>query len=371
MDVRNMMLLLAFLAAFLFSFGAVASAKTQAEYIAIALNDRLVSFPDATPEVVKGITYMPVRIFAEAMGAQVDYDPDEETVRIVSGKSVLVDIPKKTITTPAGISMPLNLFLKKNRLMVPFRLLGETIGYEVSYRPEGPVARAKDDTAQLSDEELYEKYRDVIEAEKEKLPDKIAYLTFDDGPNQYTAQILDTLARYDAKATFFMLAGQIESYPNEVKRMASSGHGLALHGVTHNATRIYASAQSVVNEMEQCNAALTRVTGLRTNMVRVPYGSKPWMTQSYRDALVDAGYRMWDWNVDSYDSRGTNIHPDDIVREVVEQTAQHEVPVILLHDREATLLALPRILEHLQQNGYDLRPLQGNMAPLNFWNDQR
>ncbi|ASS73601.1 hypothetical protein CIG75_00490 [Tumebacillus algifaecis] len=370
--MRKMLLLLVLFVTMTCFWTMEASAQIQAEYIAVALNDQLVAFPDATPEVIKGVTYLPVRFFAEAAGAKVDYDAGNETVQIRSGdKSVLINIPQKTITTSRGVTSSFHVFIKKNRLMVPFRLIAETFGYEVSYTGQGPLARAKDSGAQLSDEQVYVRYQHLIAAERAKLPDKIAYVTFDDGPNQYTAQILDTLARYEAKATFFMLKGQIENYPEQVKRMAREGQGLALHGVTHNARLAYASPQALVNEMEACNAALTRITGIRTNMVRVPYGSKPYMTTAYRDRLVEAGYRMWDWTVDSYDSRGTNVHADDIVREVREQTRGQVEPVILLHDSQATLQALPRILQHLTQSGYDLRPLQGNMKPHNFWNDRR
>lgn len=370
--MQKILLLLTLLLILTCSFTAVAHGQTQSEYVAIAFNDKLVHFPDAMPEVVNGVTYLPVRFFAEAMGARIDYNAANETVFIQSGSQhVQIDIPHKKITTSAGVTTSFNLFMKQDRLMVPFRFVGETFGYDVSYTPNGPIARAKDSRARLTDEQVYIANKQTILAEKAKLPDKIAYLTFDDGPNQYTAQILDTLARYEAKATFFMLQGGIDSYPAQVKRMAQHGHGLALHGVTHNASRIYASAWAVVNEMEACNAALTRVTGLRTNMVRVPYGSKPWMTQSYRDALVNAGYRMWDWTVDSFDSRSINPNPDDIVQEVADQTAGQNAPVILLHDRQATLEALPRILQHLQQKKYELRPLQGSMKPHNFWNDRR
>ncbi len=370
--LRTIILLTILLGLFALTKGETVSAQTQKEYIAIALNDQLVSFSDAQPELIGGTTYLPLRAFAEAIGATVEYDVKTETVQVVrKDKRLTINIPDRWMTTSSGLSTSLPLYLKKNRLMVPFRTVADLFEYKVSYFPQGPIARARDGAGRLEDAEVYLRNQRKIAAEKAKLPDKVAYLTFDDGPNEHTAQILDTLARYEAQATFFMLARQIESHPREVKRMASAGHGLALHGVTHNAQVIYASAQSVVNEMEQCNAALTRVTGIRTNMARVPYGSKPWMSQSYRDRLVGAGYRMWDWNVDSYDSRSLNVTPDQIVREVVKQTAQLETPVILLHDRKATLAALPRILTHLQASGYDLRPLKGNMPPLNFWNDRR
>lgn len=75
------------------------------------------------------------------------------------------------------------------------------------------------DDAILTDSEFYHTYHTKIEEENARHqppappqpapePDKIAYLTFDDGPNGYTPQVLDILAAHGAQATFFMLKPQ-------------------------------------------------------------------------------------------------------------------------------------------------------------------
>ena len=68
------------------------------------------------------------------------------------------------------------------------------------------------------------------------VPDKIIALTFDDGPSSHTARLLDTLARYDVKASFFVVK---TSYINIIKRTASEGHTVAIHSYTHDYASIY------------------------------------------------------------------------------------------------------------------------------------
>ena len=64
-------------------------------------------------------------------------------------------------------------------------------------------------------------------------PGKIVYLTFDDGPNESSEQILEELQLYNAKATFFLIDGNIRKYPDAVKKMVESGHSVGSHSVSH------------------------------------------------------------------------------------------------------------------------------------------
>lgn len=361
-------------------------AQATASYISIGLNDQLLTFPDAAPEVRDGTTYLPVRILADAIGARTTWSPFTDTATITLGHhQVALDLRHKQLRTDTGLSAPsdLDLYYKQDRVMAPYRWIGEYFGYQASYIPSGPVARLHNSKAALTDAQFIQTYQKQIAEEKARHqppapkpepqpePDKVAYLTFDDGPNGYTAQVLDILAAHGAKATFFMLEPQIRQHPAAVQRMHAEGHALGLHGVTHNADRIYASPQAVVDEMEAANAALTEATGVRSALIRVPYGSKPYMTQPYRDAVHNAGYRMWDWNVDSCDSCAATVPADTIFEKVAQQVQNKKKAVILFHDKKTTVEALPRILDMLAQQGFAFRPLTSSLPPLNFWNDQR
>jgi peptidoglycan/xylan/chitin deacetylase (PgdA/CDA1 family) len=367
------------------------------ELIFVAKNDELLSFPEAKPEVRKDITYVPIRFFADSLQAQVEWTPFDGLVTVAKGRRYLqLDVAKKLARTDELQTKPVELFMKNDRTMVPYRFIAEHFGYHVSYIAAGPIARVTDETAQLTDEELYKKYAGQINAEKARVAeeerlrqeeekrraeeekknqqpktDKEVYLTFDDGPNGYTPQILDILQNNQILGTFFMLKGQMESFPGNVKRMKSDGHGLALHGVTHDANKIYRSPQTVVDEMEACNTTLEKLTGVRTALMRVPYGSKPYMTKSYRDAVVNAGYHMWDWNIDSTDSKAAVVPANTIVSEVIRQLQGKKKAVILFHDKKTTVEALPRIVEYLKKNDYAFKRLENGMTPMNFWGDER
>ncbi|MBL0385080.1 polysaccharide deacetylase family protein [Tumebacillus sp. ITR2] len=360
-----------------------------ADPIWIAVNDELLTFPDAQPELHDGVTYAPVRFVAEAMHANLQWVPGTNITQVYkNGRHVTFDTPHSVVKTDDGTNHEVPLYIQNDRLMAPTRLLSEGLGYTVSYLESGPITRIKDSTAKRSDEELASIYQDRIDQEKAKWeeehkppqpppvpeppkPDKVVYLTFDDGPNEYTARILDTLKSAGVTATFFVLGPQIQSHQDLAKRMVEDGYSVGLHGMTHDSSKIYRSAQTVVNEMEDCNTILTNVTGLRSAIMRVPYGSKPWMPQNYRDATVNAGYHMWDWNVDSYDSKSATRTAQETYGEVTRQVPGKKEAVILMHDKKTTADALPNIIQWLKDNGYSFERIYGSTPPVNFWNDAR
>lgn len=194
---------------------------------------------------------------------------------------------------------------------------------------------------------------------------KVAYLTFDDGPTRYTALIMNILAEYGAKATFFMLEPQMEKNTEILHRMKREGYAFGLHGVTHNYKEFYKSSESALTEMNTAQAKLHELTGLKTFLVRTPYGSKPYMKPAYMEAAQMAGYKIWDWNVDSKDW----FYKDErMVSKTIEQVMALEQrgvqPVILFHDMEKTVEFLPQVLEYLTNNGYSLEALDAGMKPV-------
>lgn len=194
---------------------------------------------------------------------------------------------------------------------------------------------------------------------------KDAYLTFDDGPNEATKLILDILARYKVVGTFFMLEPQIRSFPETACRIISEGHAAGLHGVTHKVSKFYASSKSVIREMNTTRKTLIRVTGMDTVLIRTPYGSVPHMKDSYYKAVKRAGYKLWDWNVDSKDWKYPDIRLVDLVKTQVNKIDQSgDTPIILLHDRPETAQLLPKIIDFLIKRGYQLKSLNASLTPI-------
>ncbi|MBJ6360103.1 polysaccharide deacetylase family protein [Paenibacillus sp. GCM10012307] len=114
---------------------------------------------------------------------------------------------------------------------------------------------------------------------------KWIYLTFDDGPSSVSDKILDILDQYKVKATFFMLEPHMRTYPEILKRMVKEGHGVGIHGVTHDKHKFYHSEQTAFDEMIKGQATLESITGIKTELIRSPYGSIPYLLDSYRQVL--------------------------------------------------------------------------------------
>ncbi len=196
---------------------------------------------------------------------------------------------------------------------------------------------------------------------------KKVYLTFDDGPSAYTNDILETLSSYGMKATFFMLEPNMRTYPEEVKSIINNGHIPALHGVTHNTSKIYSSEKTVVDEMTKAQATLKNLTGEVTHLIRTPYGSAPYMKPSYKQAVETAGFQLWDWTVDSEDWKYKNGEYVSHVIYQIENYPYRDKPIIiLLHDRKTTAEHLPALLEYLKSKGYEAEILNEQMTAINF-----
>ncbi|WP_231637498.1 polysaccharide deacetylase family protein [Paenibacillus sp. FJAT-27812] len=220
---------------------------------------------------------------------------------------------------------------------------------EVDARPENPLSIVK----QSSD--------------KNNGSGKTIYLTFDDGPSSATPDILDTLKLFDAKATFFMLEPKMKESPDLVKRIVDEGHAVALHGVTHNKHRFYLSEQTALDEMDQAQHTLKEITGITSDLIRTPYGSIPYLTDSYRKVLDDNGYKLWDWNVDSSDWSSSNA---EFIESTISQINRLEkgdvTPIVLMHDVSETASHLINLLTYLQKEGFVTKTLDSSLEPYNF-----
>lgn len=195
---------------------------------------------------------------------------------------------------------------------------------------------------------------------------KVIYLTFDDGPEQFTVDIMDLLDKYNAKATFFMLEPNMRRFPEIVKEMVNRGHQVALHSVTHDKNKFYSSKYSVVSEMTKSQQTLEKITGLKSPLIRTPYGSVPHMTTEYRRAVEEAGFIMWDWNIDSRDWAMTDGSYINNTIQQIENFNRDEPMVVLMHDRVTTLNHLEKLLIYLSEQGYKMEALTWDMAPVQF-----
>ncbi|AZU61986.1 polysaccharide deacetylase family protein [Neobacillus mesonae] len=206
----------------------------------------------------------------------------------------------------------------------------------------------------------------IAKKEKEEKSKKIVYLTFDDGPSADAAELLDTLDKYGAKATFFMLAPNIERHAEVVQRMVQEGYGLGLHGVTHDAHQFYHSKTSALHEMQEAQAVLEKIGGVKTNLVRTPYGSVPFLLDSYREVMESSGFQIWDWDIDSEDWDKGSAFVSHVINRIDLLAKAGEHPIILMHDRGQTIKYLPTLLKWLNDNHYETGNLDGCMEAFHF-----
>lgn len=225
---------------------------------------------------------------------------------------------------------------------------------------------SKERNVDLSSTTITDMVKDTSkEAEKgpEKTSGKTVYITIDDGPSQYTDRMLKILDKYNAKATFFMVDTMMRKYPQQVKNVSNSTSTAGFHSVTHDIKQLYKSTDAAKNEFDQCSKTYTELTGKKSKVIRIPFGSKPYTPEASYNKLIAAGYQIWDWNVDTNDWRGNSAQ----IMNVVKQYGNGHNVVILMHEKPQTLEAFDSLIKYYADNGYEFAAIGQNEKPRNFW----
>ena len=233
----------------------------------------------------------------------------------------------------------------------------------LSYNQSSKVAK-KNITIDENISDLIENTSNEISKESEKTPEKIAYITIDDGPSKYTSEILDILDSNNVKGTFFMLNNNMILHKEEINRMIKEGHGVGFHGVSHDIKELYKTETSSLEEFETCNKTLYEISGKTSKLIRLPYGSKPYTPQENYDSLIKNDYLIWDWTLDTQDWKSST---DQIVSNILYYGREREEIVILMHEKEQTVKALNDTIKILKERGYTILPITENISPKNFW----
>ncbi len=201
---------------------------------------------------------------------------------------------------------------------------------------------------------------------------KVAYLTFDDGPSKYTAPLLDILKQHEVKASFFWIGSNLEQHQDVMKRLLEEKHYAGLHSMTHNYKKLYESggSKNFVEEFQAEQKLVENMIGVTPWLIRAPYGSSPQMGEAFRGDVAAAGFKMWDWTIDSLDWNLPG-QPDKIIEQISGKLSRQK-EVILLHEREQTIAALPGIIKLLKDSGYKIEAYDPNKhSVVNFKDDQR
>ena len=136
------------------------------------------------------------------------------------------------------------------------------------------------------------------------------YLTFDDGPSAYTNELLDTLKKYNIKATFFVVGYKCDE--TILKRIVGEGHSIGLHSTNHSYKDIYNSEQAFVDDLYKMQNIVKEKSGFETFLLRFPGGSSNTVSKNYCKGIMskltkkveEHGFEYFDWNVSSGDAGG-------------------------------------------------------------------
>lgn len=165
-----------------------------------------------------------------------------------------------------------------------------------------------------------------------------------------TEEILNILDAYGVKTTFFLVDIWSERFPELVTEIDARGHEIGNHSTSHpQMSRL--SAQKIREELTKMDDRLESLIGKRSALFRPPYGD-------YNNLVVrtarDAGYEVIQWSVDSLDWK--NKGTEDLIRRATSNVKSGDI--LLFHnDSKYILQALPKVLESLQQQGFEIVPI--------------
>ena len=253
--------------------------------------------------------------------------------------------------------------IKNNRLYKQYEeqmitLQAEKANEEARIEKEKEKAR-KEKNPQLTDIGK-ENIKHIYSSEQKR-----AFLTFDDGPSTRTESILNILKQNNIKATFFLLGSRVNYMPDVVKKIYEEGHYIANHGYTHVYNSIYSSAQSVLDEYNQCNDAIKKAIGVpeyNSHLFRFPGGLAGGkyadLKLQAKELLNENNIVNVDWNALNGDAEIQNPTPEYEMKRIVETTQNKNSVIILMHDaqnKQATEETLPEIINYLKEQGYEFK----------------
>lgn len=190
--------------------------------------------------------------------------------------------------------------------------------------------------------------------------EKTLYLTFDDGPTpEITNWVLDTLDKFNAKATFFCIGNNVKKYPDVFQQVISAGHSIGNHTQNH-AKGWKTKTKDYLKNVEDCNkqflnTKLVNHKSQTSNLFRPPYGK---ITPKQGKKLLDLDYKIVMWDVLSFDW-DKNTSKEDCLNNILSKAKSGSI--IVFHDSvkasKNMQYALPKVLDYFGNKGYSFRAI--------------
>ena len=221
--------------------------------------------------------------------------------------------------------------------------------------------------AAASSSAVVEEYeREVLAGSKKELPvysvdraDKKIALSIDAAwEDDKTPFILETLARYNIKATFFLCGFWVDKYPDNVKAIYAAGHELGNHTATHPHMN-QLNQKQIQKELSDFESKIVKLTGQKTTVFRPPYGE-------YNDTVITTvramGYEVIQWDLDTIDwqkERSAQTILDKVLPKL------HPGCIILCHNNGYKIKEyLPTLIETAQGQGYEFVTISELLLPV-------
>lgn len=155
--------------------------------------------------------------------------------------------------------------------------------------------------------------------------DRSIAITFDDGPAAQTERILDILKEHSVQAAFFSIGKNAVAHPQLIKRWYAEGHLIGNHSYNHSFNFDWQSSKSMTAEIEQTNAAIQAIAGVRPLCFRPPYGVT---NPNLAKAIRNTGMQSIGWNIRSFDTKAKD--PEALLQRLLGKLKGGDI--VLLHD---------------------------------------
>ncbi len=345
------------------------------------------------PVRIGGQVYIPYNTLSRLMSVKYYYNEKEQRVLVYNFDYTLTfDLANSISYDESGVVYSHNAVRRSGTIFLPAALICNKFGFYFSYitsAPLGPIVRINTEEVTVPDsvlvekaqermQQIYDAYVASIEPSTDNPGDTSnpvtpsdpggqnppagdlsapanVYLAFEGPLNETTGGILDSLSQWDEKAAFF-IAGEVDGQRDTLRRIFAEGHTIGLYVPGQ-----YASSDELLRALDEQNEALCAVLHTKARLVWMP-GSRQ-LTQQQRDALIGAGYRLWEDNLDPRADMRTAYSVRVNVRNIL-RGMQYSAVVRLLSN-EASAEALPGILSDLRQAGNSVQTIREWSTPVN------
>ena len=333
----------------------------------LVVNDDLIPAPRGVPATTREeVVYVPLDLFTQYFGFTYSYDFYTEALTITNGrKTIYINRRLGMSVDDAGRYYNYIYYLSNDVFMVPCQFLSNFFGLFYSFIPNGPLVRVSNRIG-MSDQDIYAKYENIFVTQSTVEPmqdySKSVYLTFDGAPNENTKAILDALSSYNVTATFFITTEGMAEYPDLVFRIIAEGHAIGLGG-SRNLSGSLQSPQDCLADIDACNNALYSLAKTKVRLIRFPAEARLSLNTATRTALTDAGYRIWDYNINAgFSNTSVTGMYNNLVGRLSGRTSH---AVVRFYCDAETGSLMPSLLSYLQRNQFTQLKVSSLQKPVN------